>query len=75
MYATKLFCRPKVVKQLRFDARKKVESGKVQEECPKKKSPSIPKKSPSIPKPETRKLRKIPPNHNKQEKSKVPKHE
>ena len=41
LYATKPFFRPKMVKQLMFDARKKVESGKVQKEGPKKKSPSI----------------------------------
>ena len=38
LYATKPFYRPKVIKKLRFDARKKVESEKVQEKGSKKKS-------------------------------------
>lgn len=47
--ATKSFCRPKLVKKLRFDSRGKLGSGKVQEKDPKKES--LP-----ILKPETRKI-------------------
>ena len=35
LYASKLFCRPKVVKQLRFDARKELESEKSARKMPK----------------------------------------
>ena len=40
---TKPFCRPKVIKKLSLGARKKLEAGKAQKECPKRKLPSIPR--------------------------------
>ncbi|KAM7504781.1 hypothetical protein LguiB_003685 [Lonicera macranthoides] len=57
--------RPKVIKQLRLDAKKKVKCEKVQEECPKKKSVSIPRL-------EKRKTPKLLPKRYQEEKSKSP---